>query len=404
MKKRILFVDDERNILDSLRDCLRRQRQTWDMVFALSGAQALQAMEQERFDVIVSDMKMPEMDGATLLKKVQDHYPNVVRIVLSGHAEYETILRALPVAHQYLSKPSNAETIVGTIERACNLQELIQNETVQQVIGGIEKLPSAPRVYSQIMTAINNESTTTDDITLILRQDMAMCAKILQLVNSAFFRLPRSISRIEEAVFYLGLNTIKEVALNVELFRDTGRKMPQGLSLDDLQIHAIKVGSLAAEFFTQKKEKEDAFVAGLLHDIGKLVFAVELPQHFHEVILEMKADPEAPMYCIEQQIYGTTHAEIGGYLLGIWGLPNLTVEAVANHHAPTRVNTRVFEILAAIHIADALVNELEDPATTEQGRHVSILDLDYVETLGLKGRLPGWREMAGRQAEEGRPR
>ena len=109
--RRILFVDDDPRILEELRDMLRPQRHDWEMAFAPSGDAALALMQASPFDVIVSDMRMPGMDGAALLARVRQEYPQVVRIVLSSHTELSTALRVVPVAHQFLAKPCDAEML-----------------------------------------------------------------------------------------------------------------------------------------------------------------------------------------------------------------------------------------------------------------------------------------------------
>jgi len=398
MTKRVIFVDDDPNLLEGLRHRMFRQRSRWDMRFVMSGREALEVMAREPVDVIVSDMRMPEMDGATLLAQVQERYPRVVRIALSGHAEMETALRAVPVAHQFLAKPSDAGVIENVIERACSLQALIDVEAVRGVVGRIDKLPSVPRIYFQLTAALAKENVSVQEIARILKQDMAMCAKILQIVNSAFFRLSRSISRIEEAVTYLGFGTIKEVSLAVEVFEHSAGKATR-IPLDELQAHALLVANLAASFFKEKGHREDAFVAGLLHDVGKLLLVVELPEQVDQVLAEM-AREKCPYVAAEERLWGVTHAEVGAYLLGLWGLPYSIVEAVANHHAPARVDTRDFGVLAATYVANCLADD-EVPATGTDGtQRPPGLDLGYLESIGVADRLPEWREFARQKVKE----
>jgi len=394
MKKRILFVDDEPQILAGLQHRLRRQRAMWEMSFVESGQEALRLLATERFDVIVSDMRMPRMDGATLLRKVQTEHPEVVRIVLSGHSELEASLRAIPVAHQFLTKPCEAGLLENVVERACNLQALVNDEVVRRTVGRIEKLPSLPRVYSQLMGALADERASSADVAKILKQDVAMCAKMLQIVNSAFFRLSRSIGKIEEAVAYLGLNTVKQVALAVEVFaQGSAHGDLAGLSLEALQRHSLLAAGIASSMFANKQEKEDAFVAALLHDIGKLLLAMELPDHVQRVVDTMRKEGGS-MHVVEDRLCGVTHAEVGAYLLGIWGLPYPMIEAVANHHAPGRVAQPAFDLLAAVHVADALACEQAGPVMSGTERVGIDLDPCYLDRLGIKDKIGAWREAA----------
>jgi len=219
------------------------------------------------------------------------------------------------------------------------------------------------------------------------------------VVNSAFFRLPRSIGKIEEAVKYLGLTTVKHITLAVEVFNlGSGQsRPPAGFSMEALQRHSLLVGDVAASFFSDKQEKEDAFVVGLLHDIGRLLIGVELSKQLAAIVLEMKA-ANCSMTTAEDKVLGVTHAEIGGYLLGLWGLPYPIIEAVANHHDPSRVDSTTFDMLAAVHVADALVHEASDGQLTSGS--TSGLESAYLEKLGVADKVEGWRENVRRQVQK----
>jgi len=398
MKRRILFVDDEPRVLEGLRGRLRRHRAKWEMTFVTSGREALKVLGAEPFDVIVTDMRMPEMDGAALLTKVHDEFPSVARIVLSGHAEVECALRVVPVAHQYLNKPCDEGVLENVVERACSLKALLGDEAIRKLVGGIDKLPSLPRIYTQLTAAVRSEHTTMDELASILKQDMAICAKLLQIVNSAFFRLARSITRVEDAAKYLGFNTIRQIALAAEVFlHDTHGESP--IPIEELQTHGMLVGQLASMFFDNNDQKETAFVVGLLHDIGKLVLVTELPHHVESVLKEMKSR-RCAMHTAEAALKGVCHAEIGAYLLGLWGLPYPIIEAVANHHNPSRVESKEFCLLSALHVADALIQEEAPQAFCRSNGNCGRLDLDYIQALGLMDKLEGWRASAGRLLQE----
>lgn len=395
MKRRILFVDDEPNILEGLRNRLHRQRSRWDMEFVTSGKRALEVLASQPIDVIVSDMRMPEMDGATLLREVQSQYPNVVRVVLSGQAEVETALRAVPVAHQFLAKPSEPGIIDNVVERACSLQLLINDDAVKRTIGRIDRLPSLPKIYSDLTVALANEAVTVADITAILKRDIAMCAKVLQLVNSAFFRLSRVISRIEDAVSYLGFNAIKHLALAATVYTTAGVSAAQRQLIEELHAHALQVAGLAMSMFDEKIQKQDAFVVGLLHDIGKLLLITELPDQMTRIVQEMESF-QCSMNIAEERIMGVTHAEIGAYLLGLWGLPYPIVEAVANHHTPQRVATREFGLLGAAYVADRIAHEQLSHCSDDTSPLpvCDELDAQYIDELGITENLARWRSCA----------
>jgi putative nucleotidyltransferase with HDIG domain len=397
--KRILFVDDEPLILEGLRDLLRRHRRKWQMSFALGGEAALAELDRSGFDVVVSDMRMPGVDGATLLRRIQETRPEIIRIVLSGHAEQEAALRAVPVAQQFLNKPASAETLENTIERAFQLRALIGDDAVRRVVGKVETLPSLPSVYQELTAVLADERTSARDVAAVLEQDPAMAAKVLQLVNSGFFGLGRRISSVEQAVAYLGMSMIKNLALSAKVFEPWRRPRVDGFSAEALQTHSLAVAALASRLAGPERHRADeVFTAGLLHDVGTLIMALEVPDLL-AAALEVSRCEGRPLHEAELEIGDVTHAEVGAYLLGLWGLPYPIVEAVGNHHAPQRVPQQEFDVLAAVHVADALVRELSAPRSTSPDQAPSRIDLAYLARLGVCDRLEAWRELAARAVE-----
>jgi HD-like signal output (HDOD) protein len=397
--KRILFVDDERQVLDALRALLRPQRSRWEMAFVESGAQALAELERAPFDVIVADMRMPQMDGATLLTRVQERHPGVVRIVHSGYAEMEMALRAVPVAHQFLAKPCDAGVLENAVDRACNLQALIQDASVRGLVGKIRSLPVLPGVYFELTQLLVNEECSVASVARVIERDPTMVAKVLQLVNSAFIGLGRSITSVEQAIAYLGIRLLKDLTLVAHVF-DTSRPVPREV-LDAIQSHSISVGSVARGLAGGNRLLgEDAFIAGVLHDIGKLILAAERPEAFARLHEHARATSR-PLFAVEQEELGATHAELGGYLLGIWGLPYPVIEAVAFHHAPARVPARPgLDVFGAVYVANVLVHEAR--RGTADAESFAELDAGLVQALGVEERLPEWRQLAAQTLEEQR--
>lgn len=394
--KRILFVDDEQHILDGLRDLLRRQRDEWEMVFALGGDAALRELEAQRFDVVVSDMRMPGIDGATLLALVQERHPETVRIVLSGQTELEATLRAVPVAHQFLAKPCDRDELRRAIERAWLSLALFTDEAVRRAAGGASGIPSAPSLYTKLLDATVDQDTSIAEIAALVQSDIAMCAKVLQLVNSSFFGLGRTISSAREAVTYLGMGPLRALALSAGAFRAFEPDRPiEGFSVDALEIHSTRVARLAAELLPDKRDAEYAFTAGMLHDLGKLLSAAHQPDDF-ALLLDAARESSRPLHALEYE-RGLSHAEVGGYLLTLWGLPNPIVEAVAHHHAPERLGSEKLDPLAAVHIADLLIVEQEQ---TARGGASEAPDEYYLHSLGVVDQLPAWRALAASHVHE----
>jgi len=226
-----------------------------------------------------------------------------------------------------------------------------------------------------------------EDVARILEQDVAMSAKLLQLVNSSFFASAMPITSVKFAVVRLGFQMMKNLAMSLEVFKSRALPRVQGFSMDHLQQHSFLVASVVNRLINDRQQSEDAFMAGMLHDIGQLIMATELPEKLEKAIEVAKAE-SLPLHVAEEKLYGVTHAEVGAYLLGIWGLPYPIVEAVANHHHPSRVPPHDFGILDAVHIAECLISEVEDDEKAS-----SPLNLDYLEALGVMDKVASWRKM-----------
>ncbi len=385
-KKRILFVDDEPNVLQGLRRMLRDMRHEWDMTFAENGQAALQLLADAPFDVIVSDMRMPGLDGIQLLQEVKQQYPHMVRIILSGQSDQESIMRSLGPTHRYLAKPCEIQILRETIERACMLNTQLSNPDLIRIISQLECLPSLPALYVEILEEMHKPGSSLAKAGDIISKDMGMTAKILKVANSAFFGARQQMSNPVQAATFLGLDLLKAMILHVHVFEKYEQQSLGRFSMQALGNHGAmtaKYAQVIAREATQDRQCiDEAMTAGLLHDVGKLVLAAHAPDQYDKILADGK-EPVTASLVAEHEVFASTHSEIGGYLLSLWGLPDPVVEAVTFHHIPTRCGNGVFSPLTAVHVADALAR---DGNLGENSR----LDKNYMEALGLTAQLPLW--------------
>ena len=401
--KRVLFVDDEPNILNGLKRTLRSMRHEWQMQFEESGPAALEAMKKEPFDIVISDMRMPGMDGAQLLSEVKHLYPTSIRIILSGHSEREMVLKSIGATHQYLSKPLDSEALKSTVERAFALRTLLENESIKEIVSHMGSLPSLPTLFQGIVQKLQDHHASLEVVGKIIAEDTGMGAKILQLVNSAYFGLARPMTIVERAVIYLGLETITSLVLSIKIFSQyDGPDMP-GYSVESLWHHSVRTAvfarTVAQKEGLDKKVMDDSFMAGMLHDVGKLILATAASERYGRV-LERVTHDDISLSEAEREELGATHAEVGAYLIGMWGLPDSIVEAIAYHHNPKESLGRGFKPLTAVHVANGLARE---PNASDAATAAALIDLDweYLKSLGIEDRLPVWREVCRAIAEEG---
>ncbi len=386
---RILFVDDEPQVLESLRDALRPRRREWSPSFATGGEAALTELAGERFDVVVSDMRMPGMDGATLLRRVQELQPDAVRIMLTGSTDREVLARAASVVHRFLSKPCDLDELARVVGEAGALGDRPGDDRLHHLAAGATLLPSAPLLYAELSALVASESAGMREIAQVIERDVAITAKVLQLVNSAFFSLPRPIARIEEAISYLGLGTLKAIVLSAEAMGAFRPAPPiDDFPIERLERHAAAAASLARELVTAPAARDKAFTAGMLHNIGWLVLAAYEPEHVAAVLAMAKAGDRS-LTSIEHDRGESSHALVGSHLLELWGLPKTIVTAVAHHHDHAEPAGPGVDAIAATYLAVALLREQETGTP---------VDIDYVTALGVVDSLDAWRTLAAAAA------
>jgi len=386
MKIAILFVDDEVQLIEGLKRSMRTMAKEWDLFFASSGEEALNILSQNQIHIIVTDLRMPGMDGSVLLEKVSGLYPQVIRFVLSGQSDQQMALKASRVTHQVLAKPCDSLKLQQAIQRSLQLRHILSAPRFVKVITGIKKLPSLPAIYNKLVHEMESPNVSAKSLGDIIAQDVTMTAKVLQLVNTAFYGLPNEISNPQRAVTILGINVLKSLVLSQEVFsKYQGRYNPY-FSIDNLWIHSQKVGGFA-RVLAQRMELDssmvdDANVAGMMHDIGRLIL-LDIPGFYEELVRLVKQG--MPALTAEYRILDTSHAELGAYLLGLWGLPDSVVQAVAFHHLPSKQVDLSLSPLTDVHIANAFV---ESPKTITKDNITELLDMKYLQALGLDYQLP----------------
>jgi putative nucleotidyltransferase with HDIG domain len=393
MKRRILFVDDEPNLLEGLKRMLRPLRHEWEMEFVGNGAAALECLSRTTWDVVVSDVRMPSMNGVELLNKIKNQHPHTVRLLLSGQADTAVIMNAIGPAHQYLSKPCDAELLKSTISRACALGDLLQDETIKQLVSQIESIPSLPSLYLELEEELQSCDSSLETAAAIVSKDVGMTAKILKLVNSAFLGIPQNVSDPLQAVRYLGLDTIKTLVLTFQVFQQFGQRDSVGFDMDHFWHHSLSTGEQARKIAKEENAPrvvvEASLAGGLLHDVGMLLLLTYFPERYQETITLLN-NGECSLMEAELEIFGATHAEVGAYLLGLWGIPTSVIEALAFHHCPAKSLVHTLNPLIAVHIANGLVEE-KDLHPLEGNS--PCLDLAFLTELGFLNQLNMWREL-----------
>ena len=389
MKRGILCVVREPTDLPDL----DRLQEEWEIAFAQNCSQALEMMTLRPVAVVILDLEIEREDSGRFLGLIMDRYPDTIRIMLFEPLDNRAVVKSDGTVHQYIIKRCAPETVITAVHRAHLLNKWLNDPAMKRLLPRMRKLPSVPSVYVRLVHELKSTDTSIEGIGMIVADDFAMTAKLLQLVNSAFFGLGRTITSPAEAVSYLGIERTKALVLLAHTFSKYEVDKSSAFSFEKLWAHSLVTGKfarwIAQAETTDQQLAEAAFTAGLLHDIGKLMMAVNLPQDYNHLVKRVQEEP-VTFEAVEREILGATHAELGACVLGIWGLPLEILEAIAFHHVPNQHAGSTFSPVTAVHVADSLEHEL-NPVSGKEAQ--SKVDLDYLKRLGLSDRLETWRKL-----------
>jgi HD-like signal output (HDOD) protein len=403
-KRHLLFVDDEPMVLKGLQRTLRSMRHEWEILYAEGGEAALALLASHPVDVVITDMRMPGMDGAQLLEAVKARFPQVVRMMLSGQLDRDMTLQSVKVAHQLIAKPCDVDVLREVLQKTVALNQLLTDQAIRRVVARIDTLPSMPASCVAIMEELQSEDASIRKVAGLIASDLGMAAKILQMVNSAFFGLYRQVTDVQDAVMLLGLDAIKALVLSVNVFAAFDARRIPFFDLDGLWQHSLAVGGYAQKIMTtatrDREQAAAAFLAGMLHDIGKLILAVNFSDAYRALL---KGVPEGPAERLakEREMIGTTHAEIGAYLMGLWGMDPSILMAIAFHHTPLESRETAVGPLAAVHLANGFSHCLKQSREGGNGAAEDV-DAGYIAALGLTEKVESLRQI-GVDLEEGAP-
>ena len=309
--------------------------------------------------------------------------------MLTGQADESSILRTVGVVHQFLAKPCDPEKLKAVLMQTSTLQDILSDGRLKDLVSQLGTLPSLPTMYAKLQKVLSAADVDMADVVAIIEQDIAMTAKIMQLVNSAFFGVYKKVESPGRAVALLGLETIKTLVLGVEIFSQM--RIPKSIfHIDLLWVHSLMVGKLAKAIASHITDDKDiinnAFLAGILHDIGKLVLVSQLPEQYRQV-LELAVDQKITLPCAEQQIFGAEQSAVGAYLLGLWDFPKPIVQAIGFHHNLDKYRASTFTPAMAVHVANVLYyqNRQNEIIGCSQS-----LNMPVIEGLALQDKVDDW--------------
>ena len=380
----VLFVDGEPRLLESISRQLDHRAQEWGMEFVSTPECVADALARTRFDVVVCDAHFRGHHGhASLLEQLASERHEGVRIALSSAAWADDRQATYHVAHRIVPKPFDGRCLERAIERSYKLKQIFDDPQLAQLLQRTKRLPSVPSQYAALTEALRSPDVGVDEIEAIITRDLALCAKLVQMTNSAYFGLSRRVTSVRHAIIYLGMRMIRQLVFSVEVFRSFPPQLADLIDPERIQRHATLTAKIAVELCEDERVRDEVFLAGMLHDIGKLVLASHLPDYFGP-LLRRARDTARPLHEIEREAQHSylDHASVGAFLVGRWGMPYSIAEAIAFHHRPFDIAQRGLELPALIHVADKLARELP-------------IEPDLMDHLGLKhGLVRSWEVVA----------
>lgn len=404
-KSTILFVDDEKGVLDGLRRSLYGQRNEWNMLFAVGGLEALVILDAQPIDVVVTDMRMPGMDGAALLERVRNLQPKAARIVLSGFSEREAIFRTIGPAHQYYAKPCQPQILVEAIHRALNVRRTLRTPALLALVAGATSIPALPIALTKLFSELQSPNGSASEVARIISSDVGLTVNLLKLTNSGFFFIPSAISDVLQAVKMLGFEMVRALTVMAGVFEAF---LCCGIDFDvvrQLERRSLQIGAVARKIAESnglgRAALEQTQCAGMLAHVGSLLLYSNWP----DVMVEVRRGLDRSgggIVAAERAALGASHAELGGVLLGLWGFTDPVVEAVLYHHEPSLCeyhSSAELSPLVAVHAAQHLIKPIPsgvEPMTAwTEG-----LDMDFLGRIGAVSRIGSWAEIADAIREE----
>jgi HD-like signal output (HDOD) protein/CheY-like chemotaxis protein len=390
MRRKILFVDTDTDELEALRTSFTNLRTEWALAYAQTGQEALNLLERVSFDVIVSDVRVPGTADSTLMKAVMENHSDLIRVALFRQTDTESVMKSIHPAHQYITKPYDSDQLKQMLSRACSLHDRLANDTLIAVVSRMDTLPTIPSLYVELMDELGQEEPSLNKVGEIISKDVGLTTRILKIVNSVAFGCRHNITSTAQAVGMLGLEMIRGMVVSVQVFSQFDHEDLRDFSVSSLWSHSMAAGVLARDIAREesmdRRTVGDTFMAGMLHDVGQIILATNFPEHYG-TILDLTNRQEIELCEAEREVLGTTHSEVGAHLMGLWGLSDQIVEAIAFHHYPKDCPYRTVSPLTYVHAANALI--LEEADGKEEGRE---LDVKYLEELDLSNQVPIWRE------------
>jgi HD-like signal output (HDOD) protein len=383
---RILYVESAREPVANLIQEVGPRG--WEISHAPTATIALEIARKQPVDVALLSASVTDTDLVDLAGDLTQIHPKLTTFILGD--DVETSQAYVTGRYQFFPELSDPAPLIAAIERMATLVSWLTNNTTIDLVSGIHSLPTIPSNYQGVIRIINSPNASIQEIGDAMEKDMGMTSRVLQVANSAYYGFSKSITSPTQAALLIGVETLKSLVRYTHVLNNFPHSPASTAIFDRVWRHSINVASVARRItmLHTKDENlaEEAFTAGLLHDIGKLVLISIKPDEYRDV-MRQSAENKSLLHVIERVKLGTTHAETGAYLLSLWGLPYSILEAVAWHHYPSSSNLKQFSPLTAVHVANVAEHRRQD---IEDVKAIPPLDDRYLAELEVTNHVQEW--------------
>ena len=395
----ILFVDDEQAVLDGLYRRLWEYEDQWRMMFAVNAATALRMMDEHGVDVVITDLRMPGMDGAALLHEVSRRHPMAVRFVLSGYSDRDAIFRAVGPAHQYFVKPCDPEILAKAVSHALAIRKRLHSPELFALISGAKSIPAMPHALAELAHLLQSPTTSMAELARVISGDVGLTTQLLKLVNSAYFVLPMAVNDVFQAIKLLGFELVRSLVMLGAVFETFQHADIDVAAVKRMEQRSLMIGAVARDIAEAEHLDHNGVqycqCAGMLSHVGSLILLANRPVQMADIQAQLDRS-EDNVIDLEQRAFGASHPEVGACLLSLWGFCDGVVEAVLYHHHPHEADPNFIDRLdpvAVVHVAQHLVKPVR-PGSPRTDHPYQGVDHDYLWRVGAIDRLDKWADIA----------
>ncbi|HOP49334.1 MAG TPA: HDOD domain-containing protein [Ignavibacteriales bacterium] len=357
---KLLIVDDEQPILSALKSLLRKEN--YDIYTVDNPKEAIKLLFTDKFDIVISDMRMPEINGIALLEKAADFNPNSYRIILSGYEDRNIVFGAIAsgYAHAYMMKPWEDQFLKDVLSRSAKIVENVVKVDNKILLSKLNSLPTESKFSEYISNIINDEDISIDKLSEMIVKSPAILSKLLHLSNSVYIGSIGRITTAKEAIHFLGINYVVTLLNSFEFINSFYNTLPpiikffldSWLEISSKRAKIVEMIIQSNESST-KNERDLSVIVAMFWDLAILIEACLFPDHFIKILdNNYKVTRENAL-----KKFGDNFYFLGTLLLEIWNFPYIIIEHINN----LITSNFISNIEQAVLLSDCIVTNSEIP-------------------------------------------